>query len=73
MPRIKTDVGLSQPWGYCPVGFCFVAIAPSWVQQPPGGDVATRWQIELGNQWKRMHIVDAVKEETGVDFWQEIQ
>jgi lysyl-tRNA synthetase, class II len=29
-------------------------------------------QIELGNQWKRMHIVDAVKEETGVDFWEEM-
>lgn len=26
--------------------------------------------IELGVGWKRVHMVDAVKEATGVDFWQ---
>jgi lysyl-tRNA synthetase, class II len=26
--------------------------------------------IELGVGWKRLHMVDAVKEATGVDFWQ---
>ena len=28
--------------------------------------------IELGVGWKRLHMVDAVKEATGVDFWQEM-
>ena len=28
--------------------------------------------IELGGKWARIHMVDAVKEATGVDFWQEM-
>lgn len=28
--------------------------------------------IDLSKGWKRMHMVDAVKEATGVDFWKEI-
>ena len=28
--------------------------------------------IELGVGWKRLHMVDAVKEATGVDFWQQM-
>lgn len=28
--------------------------------------------IELGGKWARVHMVDAVKEATGVDFWQEM-
>ena len=28
--------------------------------------------IELGVGWKRLHMVDAVKEATGVDFWQPV-
>ncbi|HET7628831.1 MAG TPA: lysine--tRNA ligase [Bacillales bacterium] len=27
-------------------------------------------KLDLSPQWTRIHIVDAVKEETGVDFWQ---
>ncbi|MGC3593184.1 lysine--tRNA ligase, partial [Enterococcus faecalis] len=27
---------------------------------------------DLGSPFKRLHIVDAVKEQTGVDFWQEM-
>ncbi|KUP39863.1 lysine--tRNA ligase [Bacillus halotolerans] len=29
-------------------------------------------QIELKPEWKRIHMVDAVKEATGVDFWEEV-
>ncbi|PRO64415.1 lysine--tRNA ligase [Alkalicoccus urumqiensis] len=29
-------------------------------------------EIDLEPQWKRVHIVDAVKEHTGVDFWQQM-
>lgn len=28
--------------------------------------------IDLGSPWKRVHMVDLIKEETGVDFWQEM-
>lgn len=28
--------------------------------------------IDLSKGWKRMHMVDAVKEATGVDFWKEV-
>ncbi len=30
------------------------------------------YQIELEPQWKRIHMVDAIKEKTGVDFWKEM-
>ena len=26
-------------------------------------------KIDLKPQWKRLHMVDAIKEYTGVDFW----
>lgn len=29
-------------------------------------------QIDLKPQWKRIHMVDAIKEETGVDFWKQM-
>ncbi|WP_440898602.1 MULTISPECIES: lysine--tRNA ligase [Bacillaceae] len=29
-------------------------------------------EIDLEPRWKRVHMVDAVKEHTGVDFWQEM-
>ncbi|MCR6598449.1 lysine--tRNA ligase [Bacillus halotolerans] len=29
-------------------------------------------QIELKPEWKRIHMVDAVKEATGVDFWEDV-
>lgn len=29
-------------------------------------------EIELGGQWERRHMVDLVKEKTGVDFWQQM-
>ncbi|MDR4432834.1 lysine--tRNA ligase [Bacillus tequilensis] len=29
-------------------------------------------QIDLKPEWKRLHMVDAVKEATGVDFWEEV-
>ncbi|MGK9430713.1 lysine--tRNA ligase [Bacillus atrophaeus] len=29
-------------------------------------------QIDLKPEWKRLHMVDAVKEATGVDFWNEV-
>ncbi|AMB99159.1 lysine--tRNA ligase [Aerococcus urinaehominis] len=29
-------------------------------------------EIDLAGPWKRVHMVDAIKEETGVDFWQEM-
>lgn len=29
-------------------------------------------EIELGGKWERRHMVDLIKEETGVDFWQEM-
>src|SRR5699024_3493682 len=32
------------------------------------GDV----EVDLEPKWKRLHMVDAVKEHTGVDFWQDI-
>src|SRR5699024_11810936 len=28
------------------------------------------YDIDLSPKWKRLHMVDAVKEYTGVDFWQ---
>lgn len=28
--------------------------------------------VHLGGKWARVHMVDAVKEKTGVDFWQEM-
>lgn len=28
--------------------------------------------VELGGKWARIHMVDAIKEQTGVDFWQEM-
>lgn len=28
--------------------------------------------IDLGSPWKRAHMVDLIKEETGVDFWQDL-
>ncbi|KGA96313.1 lysyl-tRNA synthetase [Alkalihalobacillus alcalophilus ATCC 27647 = CGMCC 1.3604] len=30
------------------------------------------YQIDLKPEWKRVHMVDAVKEASGVDFWQEM-
>lgn len=32
------------------------------------GDVT----VQLGGKWARIHMVDAIKEQTGVDFWQEM-
>lgn len=29
-------------------------------------------EVDLEPKWKRLHMVDAVKEHTGVDFWQDI-
>ncbi|MFD1068180.1 lysine--tRNA ligase [Oceanobacillus locisalsi] len=29
-------------------------------------------EVNMGSQWTRMHIVDAIKQETGVDFWQHL-
>ncbi len=29
-------------------------------------------EIDLEPKWKRIHMVDAIKEETGIDFWQEM-
>lgn len=29
-------------------------------------------EIDLESTWKRVHMVDAIKEQTGVDFWQEM-
>lgn len=29
-------------------------------------------EIDLKPEWKRLHMVEAVKEATGVDFWQEM-
>lgn len=29
-------------------------------------------EIDLGSEFKRIHMVDAVKEQTGVDFWKEM-
>ena len=29
-------------------------------------------EIDLEPKWRRLHMVDAIKEETGVDFWQEM-
>ncbi|MDN6731600.1 MAG: lysine--tRNA ligase, partial [Atopostipes suicloacalis] len=29
-------------------------------------------EIELGGEWPRRHMVDLIKEETGVDFWEEM-
>ena len=29
------------------------------------------YEIDLKPQWKRLHMVDAIKEYTGVDFWKE--
>lgn len=30
------------------------------------------YEVNLEPQWKRQHMVDAIKEHTGVDFWQEM-
>lgn len=30
------------------------------------------YEIDLKPQWKRLHMVDAIKEYTGVDFWKEM-
>lgn len=30
------------------------------------------YEVNLEPKWKRLHMVDAIKEETGVDFWQQI-
>src|SRR5690625_3235879 len=29
-------------------------------------------EIDLAPRWKRLHMVDAIKEETGIDFWKDI-
>lgn len=29
-------------------------------------------EIELAPSWKRIHMVDAIKEETGIDFWKQM-
>ncbi|WP_252315131.1 lysine--tRNA ligase [Sinobaca sp. H24] len=29
-------------------------------------------EVDLAPKWRRLHIVDAVKEETGVDFWEDM-
>ncbi|ALS37030.1 lysyl-tRNA synthetase class 2 [Enterococcus rotai] len=29
-------------------------------------------KVDLGSEFKRVHMVDAIKEQTGVDFWQEM-
>ena len=34
----------------------------------PYGDL----EIELGGKWERRHMVDLIKDKTGVDFWQEM-
>ncbi|MGM8213015.1 lysine--tRNA ligase [Virgibacillus sp. W0430] len=31
------------------------------------------YEVDLEPRWKRLHMVDAVKEHTGVDFWKDIQ
>ena len=30
------------------------------------------YDINLDGEWKRLHMVDAIKEKTGIDFWQDI-
>lgn len=30
------------------------------------------YEVDLKPEWKRLHMVDAVKEATGVDFWKEV-
>ncbi len=30
------------------------------------------YEIDLKPEWKRLHMVDAVKEYTGVDFWKQM-
>ena len=30
------------------------------------------YEVDLKPQWKRLHMVDAIKEYTGVDFWKEM-
>lgn len=30
------------------------------------------YEVDLTPEWKRLHIVDAIKEYTGVDFWKEV-
>ncbi|WP_441351469.1 lysine--tRNA ligase [Tuberibacillus sp. Marseille-P3662] len=30
------------------------------------------YEVNLASQWKRVHMVDAIKEQTGVDFWKEM-
>ncbi|WP_017729469.1 lysine--tRNA ligase [Halalkalibacterium ligniniphilum] len=30
------------------------------------------YEVDLEPQWKRIHMADAIKEETGVDFWKEM-
>lgn len=29
-------------------------------------------EVDLSGEWTRLHMVDAIKEQTGVDFWQEM-
>ena len=31
-----------------------------------------KYEIDLGTPWTRIHMVDAIKEATGVDFWQKM-
>ncbi|UCZ53338.1 lysine--tRNA ligase [Bacillus shivajii] len=31
-----------------------------------------QYEVDLAPQWKRVHMVDAIKEHTGVDFWKEM-
>ena len=30
------------------------------------------YEVNLEPKWRRLHMVDAIKEETGVDFWEEM-
>ncbi|TSB45020.1 lysine--tRNA ligase [Alkalicoccobacillus porphyridii] len=30
------------------------------------------YEVDLTPEWKRVHMVDAIKEQTGVDFWQQM-
>lgn len=30
------------------------------------------YEVDLAPKWRRLHMVDAIKEQTGVDFWQDI-
>lgn len=37
-----------------------------------GHIVYNEQDIDIASPWKRQHMVDAIKEQTGVDFWQEM-